>query len=190
MTAAGRERNELRIELRRERAEHPEETVGNALLTAAHAGEALLAEAREKAASIIGEAEAQALQALQQSASAAEKRGQATTAMREQLERELATAREALEKDRQSARAEAEADLVDARRELAALEVQATQLRSQVSELGRRLVEIARGTLKELDGLGAETRSSAPADLLEHRHSSLATSTPTAAAQTVRNAPS
>ena len=166
LAAAGREQKELRRELERPREGNDEEAVGKALLTATRAGEALMAEARETAASITAEAEAQASALLDQVTAQAETREQEIAAAREQLERELTATRDAFAKEHESARAEAEAALAEARRELARLEKQATQLRSAVTDTQRRVVEVAQTALDELETLGASARSTAESDLL------------------------
>ena len=165
LAAAGREQKELRRELERPREGNDEEAVGKALLTAT-SGEALMAEARETAASITAEAEAQASALLDQVTAQAETREQEIAAAREQLERELTATRDAFAKEHESARAEAEAALAEARRELARLEKQATQLRSAVTDTQRRVVEVAQTALDELETLGASARSTAESDLL------------------------
>jgi len=165
LAAAGREQKELRRELERPREGNDEEAVGKALLTATR-GEALMAEARETAASITAEAEAQASALLDQVTAQAETREQEIAAAREQLERELTATRDAFAKEHESARAEAEAALAEARRELARLEKQATQLRSAVTDTQRRVVEVAQTALDELETLGASARSTAESDLL------------------------
>ena len=167
LVAAGREQKGLSIELRRLREANHEETVGKALLAATRAGEAALAEARERAASITGEAEVQASQLLAQSKAELEKRQQETAAVRVQFERELAAAKQALEAEHESARVEADAALAEARRELSELEKQAAHLRSLVRDMERRVVEIVEDALVELEALGARAGNTSESNLLD-----------------------
>lgn len=155
LAGAVREQNELRGEVDRLREANDESAIGKALVTATRAGEAVLAEAREQAASLRAEAEAQATALLEQVKAQAEKREQETKAAREQFRRELADASKAHTAELESKRAEADSALAAARRELAELEKQTERLRSLVIDLERRIAEIAHGALEELKALGA-----------------------------------
>jgi cell division septum initiation protein DivIVA len=163
---AAREQTELRDELERLQAANDESAIGKALLAATRAGEAVLAEAQEKAASLTAEAEAQASVLLEQVKAQAEKREQETNAAREQFERELADAKQAHAKELESAQAEAEAALAAARHELGLLESKAGQLRSLVADMERRIVETARKTLKDLEAFEASASRPMESDLL------------------------
>lgn len=166
LASATREQTELRDELERLQAASDESAIGKALLAATRAGEALVAEAQEKAASLSTEAEAQASALLEQVKAQAEKREQETRAAREQFERELADAKQAHAKELKSAQAEAEAALAAARRELGLLENKAGQLRSLVADMERRIVETARKTLKDLEAFDASASRPTENDLL------------------------
>jgi chromosome segregation ATPase len=166
LAAAAREQEELHSELQRLREANDEEAVGKALLTATRAGEAVLAEAREAAASLSAEAEAQASALLEQVKAQAEKREQEASAAQEKFERELTKAKKAHVKELESARAEADAALAAAHVELGQLEEQAAHLRSLVADMERRIVEIARGALEELDRLGASAGGTPEKELL------------------------
>src|SRR2546421_6182658 len=74
VAAAAREQDKLRSEVERLREATDESAVGKALVTATRAGEAVIAEAREQAASLSAEAEAQATALLEQMKAQAEKR--------------------------------------------------------------------------------------------------------------------
>jgi cell division initiation protein len=87
-------------------------------------------------------------------------------AAREHFDRELRAARSAHAKKYESARAEAEAELADARKEMARLENEAARLGFLVEETKRRVVEVAQGTLDELERLSAATTGGAEAGLL------------------------
>jgi cell division septum initiation protein DivIVA len=163
---AAREQTELRDELERLQAANGESAIGKALLAATRAGEALVAEAQEKAASLSIEAEAQASALLEQVKAQAEKREQETRAAREQFERGLADAKQAHAKELESAQAEAEAALAAARRELGLLENKAGQLRSLVADMERRIVETARKALKDLEAFDASVSRPTGSDLL------------------------
>jgi len=166
LATAVRERDELRREVARLREANDESAVGKALLTATRAGEAVVAEAREQAASLTAEAEAQATALLEQVKAQAERREQETNAARERFERELADSSRAHAKELESARAEADAALAAARRELVKLEEQAAQLRSLVTDMESRVVEIAQGALAQLDALGVPANGPTESDLL------------------------
>ncbi|HJQ48886.1 MAG TPA: DivIVA domain-containing protein [Gaiellaceae bacterium] len=163
---AAREQTVLRDELERLQAANNESAIGKALLAATRAGEAVVAEAQEKAASLSAEAEAQASALLEQVKAQAEKREQETKAAREQFERELADAKQAHAKEFKSAQAEAEAALATAHRELGLLENKAGQLRSLVADMERRIVETARKTLKDLEAFDASASRPTESDLL------------------------
>ena len=166
LATAAREQTELRDEVERIREANDEAVVGKALITATRAGEALVAEAKEEAASLTAEAEAQASALLEEVTAQAEKREQETKAAREQFELELTSARQAHESGLESVRAEAEAALADARRELAELERQAAKLSSIVADMERRIVEIAQHALEELEAFGASGSTTAADELL------------------------
>ena len=166
LATAAREQTELRDELERLQAANDESAIGKALLAATRAGEAIVAEAQEKAASLSAEAEAQASALLEQVKAQAEKRERETKAAREQFERELDDAKQAHAKELKSAQAEAEAALAAARRELGLLENKAGQLRSLVAEMERRIVETARKTLKDLEAFDASASRPTESDLL------------------------
>jgi cell division septum initiation protein DivIVA len=166
LAAAGREQSELRGEVERLREANDEGAVGKALVAATRAGEALMAEAREAAASLGAEAEAQAAALLEQVTAEAEKREQETATARERFEQELTDARKAHANELESARVDADAALAAARRELSHLEKQAAQLRSLVTDLERRIVEIAQGALEELEAFGSSPSTTPGSDLL------------------------
>jgi hypothetical protein len=166
LASAAREQIELRNELEHLQAANDESAIGKALLAATRAGEAALAEAREKAAALSTEAETQASALLEQVRTQAEKRVQETKAAREQFERELADARQAHAKELASARTGAEAALADARRELLQLENKATQLRSLIADMERRIVDTAREALHELEAFNASASKTTESDLL------------------------
>jgi cell division septum initiation protein DivIVA len=166
LAAAAREQKELRSEVARVREANDETAVGKALVTATRAGEAVIAEAREEAASLSAEAEAQASALLGQVKAQAEKREQETKAAREQFEQELTDARQAHAKELELARADADAALTAARGELAQLERQAAQLSSLVADMERRIVEIAQDALEELETFGASAGSPGDNNLL------------------------
>jgi cell division septum initiation protein DivIVA len=166
LASASREQTELREELERLQSANDESAIGKALLAATRAGEALLAEAEEKAASLSTKAEAQASALLEEVKAQAEKREQETKAARKQFERELADAKQAHAKELESARADAEAALAAARRELGLLESKAVQLRSLVTEMERRITEIARKALKDIEAFDASASRTTESDLL------------------------
>jgi cell division septum initiation protein DivIVA len=166
LVSAAREQTKLRNELERLQASNDESAIGKALLAATRAGEALVAEAREEAASLAKEAEAQASALLEQVKAQAEKREQETKAARKQFEQELAEAKQAHTKELESAKAEAEAALAGARQELAQLEQRAEQLRSLVADTERRIAETARETLRELEAFAASSSKPPGSDLL------------------------
>jgi cell division septum initiation protein DivIVA len=166
LATAVSEQKELHRELERLRQTNDEDAIGKALLTATRAGEEVLAEAHKEAASITAKAEAEASALLEQVATQAKKREQETAAAREQFERELTAAKNAHAKEHESARAEADAALADARRELAQLENQAGRLRSLVTDMERRIVEIAESALEELVAFDTSTSSETENDLL------------------------
>lgn len=166
LARAARKQTQLRDELERLQAANDESAIGKALLAATRAGEALVAEAREKAASLSTEAEAQASALLEQVRAQAEKRERETKAAREQFERELTDAKQAHAKELDSARADAEAALAAARRELGLLESKAAQLRSFFADMERRIVETARKTLKDLEAIEAAASRTTESDLL------------------------
>jgi cell division septum initiation protein DivIVA len=170
LASAAREQTELRDELERLQAANDASAIGKALLAATHAGEAVVAEAQEKAASLSAEAEAQASALLEQVRAQAEKREQETKTVREQFERELADAKQAHAKELKSAQAEAEAALAGARRELGLLENEAGQLRSLAADMERRIVETARKTLEELEAFDAAASGPTGSDLLADLH--------------------
>jgi cell division septum initiation protein DivIVA len=155
LATAELEQAELRNEVERIREANDEAVVGKALVTATRAGEALVAEAREEAASLVAEAEAQASALLEQVKAQAEQREQETKAAWTQFERELTSAKRSQEKELAAAQAEADAALGDARRELSQLERKATQLSSLVADMERRIVEIAQHALEELEAFSA-----------------------------------
>jgi cell division septum initiation protein DivIVA len=144
LTDAAARQAELRDELERLQAANDESAIGKALLAATHAGEALVAEGRETAASIIGEAEAEASALMER-----------ITAQAKEHEQEIV-----------AARSEAEAALARAREELDRLENEAVQLRSLVADMERRIREIATGALGELEAFGASVTSTDESDLL------------------------
>lgn len=166
LAAAAREQKNLRSEIERRHEANDEEAVGKALLAATRAGEALMAEAREEAASLRTEAEAQASALLEQAKAQAEKSEQETTNAREQLERELVDARQAHTRKLESERADADAALADARHELAHLERQAAQLSSLVADMERRIVELAQDALQELEAFETSSSTTNETDLL------------------------
>lgn len=164
--AAAREQKDLRSEIERRREANDEEAVGKALLAATRAGEALMAEAREEAASLSSEAEAQASALLKRAKAQAQKSEQETKNAREQLERELVDARQAHTRELESERADADAALADARHELAQLEKQAAQLSSLVADMERRIVELAQDALRELEAFETSASNTTGTDLL------------------------
>jgi cell division septum initiation protein DivIVA len=166
LAAVERERGALFGEVERLREANDEEAIGKALLTATRAGEALVAEARVEATSLSAEAEAQASALLARVTAEAEKREKETLAARELFEQELTEARTTQAKELESARADANAALATARDELAGLEGQAARLRSLVADMERRIVEIARGALDELETFDAATSETSEVDLL------------------------
>ena len=166
LASAAREQKELRSQLQRRGEETDETAVGKALVTATRAGETIIAEAQEEAAALHARAEAEASALLEQIKTEAEKREQETKAAREQFERELHDARQAHTKELESAKADANAALSDARRELAQLERQAAQLSSLVTDMERRIVEIAQDALHELETFEASAKTTAESDLL------------------------
>src|SRR5437764_5684522 len=85
LASASREQTELRDELERMQSANDESAIGKALLAATRAGEALVAEAQEKAASLSTKAEAQASALLEQVKTQAEKREQESQAARAQF---------------------------------------------------------------------------------------------------------
>jgi cell division septum initiation protein DivIVA len=166
LAAAEREQEELRGEVERLRAANDESAIGKALVTATRAGEALLAEAREAAASLSAEAEAETTALFNEVTAQAEKREKEAEAARERFERELTKSRRAHDKELESARKEADEALGVARLELAQLEQQAGQLRTLVADMERRIVEIARDALEELEAFGASESKTGEGDLL------------------------
>jgi cell division septum initiation protein DivIVA len=170
LAAAAREQSELLSELRRLHEVKDESAIGEAFLAATRAGDAVLAEAREAAASLVAEAEARAGTLLEQAKTQAEKREQETREAREQLEQELADIRTGHTKKLESVRAESETALEAARQELQRLENHAAHLRSVVADLERRIVEVAESALKELDALGAPATPAKSGDLLTTLH--------------------
>jgi cell division septum initiation protein DivIVA len=163
---AEREQTELRNEVERLRAANDESAIGKALLAATRAGEALIAEARERAASLSSEAEAEASALLEQIRSQAGKSEQETKAAREQLEREITAAKKAQAKELESARAGVDIALADARHELLQLETKTGQLRSLITELERRIADTARQALQELEALSTSAPNRANTDIL------------------------
>jgi cell division septum initiation protein DivIVA len=166
LATAARKQTGLRQELERLQAANDESVIGKALLAATHAGEALLAEARQQATSLTSEAEAQAAALLEQVKAQAEKREQETKAAWEQVEQELTAAKQAHAKELETARADTEAALADTRRELDLLEHKAAQLRSLVADMERRIVETVRKALKDLEAFDATARRKTESDLL------------------------
>lgn len=163
---AMREQSELRNELERLQAANDESAIGKALLAATQAGETLLAEAREKAASLNAEAEARASALLEQATRQAQKREQELRAARERLEQELVNAEQAHAKELELGRAAVDAGLTEARRELVQLENKAGQLRSLVADMERRIVDTARQALQELEAFSASAPKATETDML------------------------
>ena len=163
---AAREQKELRSEIELLTRQNDETAVGKALVTATRTGEALIAEAREEAASLRAEADAEASALLERVRSEAERLEQETKAAREQLDRELADARQAHAKELETAKADANAALADARSELVQLEKRAAHLSSLVADMERRIVEIAQDALQELEKFGASANSATTDEFL------------------------
>jgi cell division septum initiation protein DivIVA len=166
LASAARDQAELRDELERLAAANDESAIGKALLAATRAGEDLMAEAREKAASLSIEAKAQASALLEQAKAQAARREQETRAAWEQFEREITDAKQAHAKELEASRADVEAALADARRELVQLENKAAQVRSLVADMQHRIVGTAREALQQLEAFGASPSGTAESDLL------------------------
>lgn len=166
LAAAAREEKELRSEVERLRGTNDESAVGKALVTATRTGEALIAEAREQAASLRAEAEVEASVLLEQAKSEAVKLERETKSVREQLDRELTDARQAHAKELETAQADANAALSDARSELSQLERRAAQLSTLVADMERRIVEIAEDALAELETFAPSATDATSEELL------------------------
>lgn len=135
------------------------EAIGNAILAAERAGEALIAEAKEEAALLLSKAMAEAAEAKRE---LDEQRAQIAQD-REQLDRDVVRWEEQVagERDRLMAEADAEAQAI-----LAASEQRLVDLRDEEEKLKRRMLEqhnqavgLLRSALRELEPLDAPSDS-------------------------------
>jgi cell division septum initiation protein DivIVA len=142
------------------------EAIGNAILAAERAGEALIAEAKEEAALLLSKSMAEAERLTDQARAAAaeakrdldEQRAQIAQD-REQLDRQVVRWEEQVAGERDhlmaEARAEAQAILAASEHRLVDLRDEEEKLRRVMREQHSHLVELLRSALRELEPLGA-----------------------------------